>query len=90
MTSVLRSGSFSSLSYLEAEDFRLNEIQRLAIDFDKALAFLLPAWLSVSFQFFLVVTLGDDSGVADLAVGDCRGCLLLAEALYTLRGRHGD
>jgi hypothetical protein len=50
---VLRSGSFSSLSYLEAENFRLNEIQRLAIDFDKAFAFLLPAQLSVSFQFFL-------------------------------------
>ncbi len=52
-------------AHLESQDFRLDETEWLAVDFDEASTLL--------------------------AVGDCGGGLLLAEALDTLGRRHvGD
>src|ERR1700761_1142290 len=76
--------------YLETEDLGLDEGERAAVDLDEAFAFLLSQSLSVSFLVVVSISVLAFGLFADLAVGDCRGSLLLAEALYTLGGRHLD
>lgn len=81
------------LSYLEAQDLGLNELQRTAVDLDEALTSL-SRHVSLSSKLLshpssAIITHGTIWST-DLALSDGSGRLLLAEALHTLRcRRHG-
>ena len=93
---VGRIESGGCLSYLEAEDLRLNELQRAAVHLDEALASLIAQsqhfcscreivsqcpCMSISKIFQQM-----PKGPTNLALSDSSSRLLLAEALHALSG----
>lgn len=66
--------------YLEAEDLWLDEVERLSVNLDKTLSGLYTESL-VSIPFLLVFR---ERISSHLALGNCGGSLLLAEALNAL------
>ena len=89
---------------LESEDLRLDEVERLSVDLDESFTSLFPPCqhsippcvfvVSSSLSYLAVCDGGSYSGSvsislsADWGIHRDRTCLLLAEALYALRGRH--
>lgn len=83
-----RIGISRASSYLESQDFRLDQSERLAVDLDQALASLSPERVAVSISFPHSAS-AEASTQTNLALGDSRSRLLLAEALYELCVHHG-